>query len=144
MKYLSVFLLISTLMVLTACDKMEGGHMHSKTEYDYHAHIITPDDKDKTRGETLPIRVEFESHAGEPVHHIQVRIYKKGATTDIYKKPDMAHIHDQSGKYIYEDNVVIDAANGFDTHDTYILEAKVWGENAGDGEAMETREFHVH
>lgn len=130
-------------MVFSSCEKTDDAHDHG-TKYNYHAHIITPDKSDKTRGATLPIRVEFESHAGEPVHHVQVRIYKKGETVNLYKKPNMAHVHEESGKFIFEDNVVMDAANGFGHHATYILEAKVWGKKEGDGVAMETVEFHVH
>lgn len=143
MKYAFYLLFATTLLVFSSCDKTEDDHDHG-TKYDYHAHILSPDDSNKNRGETLNLKVEFESHAGEPVHHVQVRIYKKSDNTEIYRKPNIAHINNTSGKYVFEDNIIMNAANGFADHAHYVVEAKVWGEKEGDGEKMETVEFHVH
>lgn len=112
-------------------------------DYQYHAHIHSPSNDDVTLNDSILIEVDYESHTGQPVHHINVSIYKKGSTTKIYNKPTEAHIHDTSGAYTYEDTFVASTANGFEKNAIYILEAKVWGENDGEGEESSTVEFTV-
>jgi hypothetical protein len=133
-------LILSTTFFVFSC----GNHDHDSTDYDYHAHIHSPNADDKNVDGALAIEVEFESHTGETVHHIQVRIYNKATNMEIYKKPTDAHIHEESGKYTFEDNFVLSAANGVTADTDWVLEAKVWGHEDGEAEVMETVEFHVH
>lgn len=60
----------------------------------------------------------------------------------VYNKPTEAHVHDTSGEYLYEDHFHLETANGV-AAGTYVLTAKVWGENDGEGEVSESVEFVV-
>ena len=113
-------------------------------DYDYHAHIMSPNADEKHLDGTLHIHVEFESHTGETVHHINIRIYNKATNAVVYNKPADTHVHDSSGAYAFEDDFVLSAANGIAIHNDYVLEAKVWGEKDGEAEEVSTVEFHVH
>lgn len=134
------FLCLTTLFV--ACD--DDDNNEEQTNFEYHAHIMAPNTDNKHMGHTLPIEVEFESHTGQTVHHINVRIYKKSDNTEIYNKPDVAHVHETSGSYTFMDSLELTAENGFEEHTDYVLVAKVWGHDAGHGEETEEVEFHVH
>ncbi len=112
-------------------------------DYDYHAHINAPTIDNKKVSDTMHIHVTFESHAGEPVHHVNVRVYNKEDNTEVYNQPTEAHVHETSGEYEYHDNLILSNDNGVTGHTDWILEAKVWGKD-GAGEVMETVEFHVH
>lgn len=133
----------ASLLVIVSCGK-EDDHNHDTTEYEYHAHIHSPGTSSKEMGDTLPIEVEFERHAGEAVHHINVSIYRKGDNNKIYSKPTEAHIHHLQGVYTFEDELVLSDVNGFISGTDWILEAKVWGEEEGEGLEVETVEFHIH
>jgi hypothetical protein len=115
-----------------------------EVNYDYHAHVHSPNTADKSIGDTLHIDIDFESHAGEPVHHIRVRILEENTTTVLYEKPDDPHVGASASEYTFEDEVVLSIANGFQGDKNYVLEATVWGEEDGDGEEQETVVFHVH
>lgn len=134
-------LIFSLVFVIASCDKDDDNPV---TEYDYHAHIHSPNADDKHVGDTIHIHVNFESHAGETVHHVNVRIYNKSDNTEVYNKPDAAHVHETSGSFDLHDDFVLSNANGINEHTDWILEAKVWGHEAGEGEVIETVEFHVH
>jgi hypothetical protein len=111
--------------------------------YEYHAHIHSPGTDDKHLGDTLRIDVEFESHTGEPVHHINVRIVNLSTQAEVYNQPAEAHVHATSGVYVFEDEVVLSVANGFGEGD-WVLEATVWGHEEGIEEVSESVQFHVH
>ena len=111
--------------------------------YDYHAHIQHPESTDYQLGDTLEIEVEFESHTGQPVHHINIQIYNKADHTVVYNEPAEAHVHDISGEYKYEDEFILSAANGL-TEGDWVLEATVWGEEEGSEEISEQVEFHLN
>lgn len=113
------------------------------TEYDYHAHILAPNADNRQMGDSLAIYVLFESHAGETVHHVNVRIYQKGTNKEVYNKPVEAHIHETSGEYHYRDTFALSVANGISDDSSWIMEARVWGHEPGEGEAMEAVEFYV-
>ena len=121
-------------------DHGDGSH----TSLEYHAHINSPSGGMKHLGETLAIKVSFESHAGETVHHIQVRIYEKDGGKEVYNKPDEPHIMATEGSYTFEDNVTLSTENGFAATTDYVLEAKVWGHENEDGLVSETVEFNIH
>ncbi len=140
--------IISFAFVLISCDDDEGGNDQNTVDYHYHAHIHSPNTDDKHVGDTIHIHVNFESHAGEPVHHINVRIYNQMDSTIIYNEPADAHIHETDGMFEFHDDFVLSEANGVSEHSNWVFEAKVWGENAGDGEVIEILPgngfFHVH
>lgn len=139
MKHIFYFLFATAVLTFIACKDDDP----TPSVYEYHAHIHSPDTTDRHIGDTLAIEVEFESHTGEPVHHINVRIFNKSTNAEVYNKPDEAHVHDTSGAYTFEDLFVLSAANGLTAGD-WILEAKVWGESDGQEEISEQVEFHVH
>ncbi len=112
--------------------------------FEYHAHIMSPDDSDKHLGDTLNIEVHFESHTGEPIHNINVEIMKDSDSSIVYSKPHHSHIHEEDGVYHYTDQIVLNDSNGFTGHSNWTLTAKVWGMAEGEGEASETLNFHVH
>lgn len=141
--YFSI-ILVALAFFMTSCDKDDDNHEEETVDYAYHAHINSPDESNKHLGDILDIQIQFESHAGEPVHHINVRIYNADDNTELYNKPAEAHVHGHSGEYLYSDDFLISEENGFVGHGNYVFEAKVWGENEGDGEEIETVEFHVH
>lgn len=147
MKKLLFLSITATLFLFTACHKDDdSGHEHENetTEYEYHAHVHSPNTDTKNVNDILEIEVEFESHAGETVHNISVRIYNKDDNTEIYKQPEDGHVHETSGKYEFKDEFELSADNGVVAHTDWVLEAKVWGSNGTDGEVTETVEFHVH
>jgi hypothetical protein len=139
-KLIFPLLILAASLFVFSCGKDDDDSI----EYEYHAHIHSPNTDDKNVDETLNIEVDFESHSGETVHHIQVRIYNKTTNAEIYKKPSDAHVHEESGLYTFEDTFVLSAANGITANSDWVLEAKVWGHEDGEGEVMETVEFHVH
>jgi len=120
-------------------------HVHpGETEFAYHAHIHSPNTDDKKVGDELSIDVEFESHSGETVHHVEVMIYDKDNPDNIiYKKPEEAHVHATEAEYIYKDVIMLNGDNGVEGHTDWVLQARVWGP-AGAGEVIESVEFHVH
>ncbi|MFK7807972.1 MAG: hypothetical protein AB8F74_09260 [Saprospiraceae bacterium] len=114
------------------------------TDYSYHAHVQMPTTEDKHVNDTMHIHVDFESHTGETVHHINVTIKNKADGTVIYNEPGDAHVHATSGEHGYHDDFILSNVNKVEGHTDWILEAKVWGHEEGEGEAIEAVEFHVH
>ena len=94
-------------------------------------------------GDILTIQVEFESHTGEDVEHINIRIFNKATHTIVYDQPSDAHIGSESASYDFEDTVTLSTANGFSTGD-WVLEAKVWGAEHEQDLVTESVEFHIH
>ncbi|MBK8443456.1 MAG: hypothetical protein IPL35_08600 [Sphingobacteriales bacterium] len=140
-KIFSSILFLFSIILVAACDKDDD----NSTEYEYHAHIESPDTNTKNIGDTLDIEIEFESHSGKPVHHINVSIYNKADSTKIvYNQPTNAHVMETDGAYTWSDIFVLSEANGISANSDWVLKAKVWGETTGEGEETETVEFHVH
>ena len=81
MKHIFYFLFATTVLTFIACKDDDP----ATSIYEYHAHIHSPDAADKHIGDTLAIEVEFESHTGEPVHHINVRIFNKATSHRCWK-----------------------------------------------------------
>ena len=141
MNKLILFLAIATMGFYMASCGDDGNDLI----FDYHAHINSPDASDKHLDDTLHINVEFESHTGEAVHNIKVRIYNVTDTTVvIYNKPDQSHVHEESGSYTFEDDFVLSTSNGLSAHTDWVLEAKVWGDTPGFELESSTVQFHVH
>ena len=140
MKKILLFALIASLSFTVACNKDDD----DSVEFDYHVHITSPTNEDKNHNDELSIVINFESHSGETIHHVKVRIYNKADNTEIYNKPTDAHVHEQSGTYSFSDSFNLTSDNGVEPHTDWILEAKVWGHEDGLAEVVETVEFHVH
>jgi len=136
-------LIILGLTFASSCkDDDEEEHNHSDGTFEYHAHIMSPNTENKMVGDSIHLHIDFEEHAGQTIHHINVKIYQKDDPTNIiYDKPTEAHIHETSGTYGYHDDFVLDNVPG---HKDWVMEAKIWAEEEGKDEAVETIEFHVH
>ncbi len=106
----------------------------------YTISINDPTSDDKKVGDMIDLKIVASEASAGTVHHMKVRIYNKADNTEIYNKPDDAHVHAESGSYTYEDQIEL----AVDAHTDWILEAKVWGHDAGLAEKIETVEFHVH
>jgi hypothetical protein len=141
MKYFLLSILVfSSLFLAVSC----GDDEPETIDYDYQIEIISPNADDKRVGDVLPIEIVFDSGTGEVVHHVKVRIYNKLDNTEIYNGPDVAHIHSTDGLHEFKTNFELTNVNGVEAHSDWVLEAKVWAETAGEGEVVETLEFHVH
>jgi len=151
MKSLHTILILSLIMVLASCgsddDKdhdHDHGH-HEDTTYEYHAHIHSPTDATMKMGDTISIRVNFESHTGETVHHINIILHKaEDEEAVVFSEPNDAHIHNVDGNFTYEYFYALTEENGIEGHTDYTLKASVWGAQEGEELVEETVTFHVH
>jgi hypothetical protein len=134
----SIYLFFGICIMAYGCSK-DDTHV---AVFDYHAHIHSPDSTARILGDTLKIEIDFESHTGQTVHHINVRIYNKSTNAEVYNKPSDPHV-DTPVEYTYEDFILLNAANGFTSNSTWVLQAKVWGENDGQEEVIEQVEFNI-
>ena len=140
-----LILLCSFSFLITSCGDDGDDHETETTDFDYHVHINSPSTDDKHVGDMIHLHVDFESHTGETVHHVNVKIYNKADSTQvIYDAPGNAHVHATEGTFAWHDDFPLTAAEGVSAHSDWILEAKVWGHDAGKGEIVESIEFHVH
>lgn len=151
MKYINLIIALAfILFTITSCDKEEDddhNHQHmSGTEYDYHAHIHSPNSDAKHMGDQMDIDVVFESHKGETVHHINVKIQNASdASLVTYNQPNEAHIHETDGKYEFSDQITLSEELGFSGHSDWLLIASVWGhDGTEDRLERDTIAFHVH
>jgi hypothetical protein len=110
--------------------------------YDYHAHIMQPSGANKQMGDVLFMDIEFESHTGEKVEHINIKLRDKANTVVVYDKPDDPHVS-QGSNYEFQDQFVLSQANGISPGD-WVLEATVWGIDEDQDQVVETVEFHVN
>ncbi|NNE29054.1 MAG: hypothetical protein HKN16_05435, partial [Saprospiraceae bacterium] len=91
--------------------------------------------------DTIHVHVNFDEAQMDVVHHVNVRMYKNGdESLVLFDAPSMAHVHEMSGHYEVHGDVILDVDGNTD----WVLEAKVWGHDAGLGETILSREFHVH
>lgn len=135
----NIYLFLAMWIITFGCGKDDDTH---SSVFDYHAHIHHPDSTIKVLGDSLEIEIEFESHTGQTVHHINVRIYNKDTQVEVYNKPSDPHV-DAPVNYLYEDVILLTTANGFSANSSWILEAKVWGENDGQEEEIGKVEFKI-
>lgn len=144
MKNLFFFFLAIGLFSFAACNDDDGD---TTADPDYHIHFHTPAEDGTTtsmQGQTLIIEIEFEDHNAGPVHHVNVKVYKKDdATVVLYDGPSDAHVHETSGKYTFTHDLLMDPAT-VGGHTDWIVEAKVWGHDAGVAEVTASAQFHVH
>ena len=134
-------MLVPGAIFLVACDDDDK----MVIEYNYLAQIQSPNSNAKHVNDSIHIHVDFESQTGEIVHHVNVRIYNlDDPSIEIYNKPTGAHIHEEDGYHEHHDDFHLSNANGVNGHTDWVLEAKVWAEEPGEGEVMDTIHFHVH
>ena len=150
MKLIMLMAVMMPLVFIAGCDKdddHDDNHNHNNNNtgaLQYHAHIISPDTTAKKVNETLQIKVQFEEHDGDKVHHVQVRIFNSDDNSQlVFDEPAEKHVH-ADGEYTFEESFILSNANGVTEHTDWTLEAKVWGHEAGEGEAISTVDFHVH
>lgn len=143
MKRFSLYtlLLLSASLFMFSCGDDDDEVV---TDFEYSMNIASPSADDKNVNDNLHIHVDFASANAETIHHIKVRIYNAADGTEIYNKPDDAHVHQEDGAYTYEDDFMLSNANGVEAHTDWILETKVWAHEAGLAEVVETIQFHVH
>lgn len=138
--FYSTLLLCATIVFFSCEDDPEP----EVTGFEYHAHIHQPNTDDKYINDTMHIHIELESHTAMTVHHANIRIYNKMTNEEVYNKPDEAHVHETDGKFEYHDNFVLSNLNGVEADSDWIIEAKVWGHEAGLEEVIESVEFHIN
>jgi len=149
MKNFLFFLLAFGMFAFASCgdDEADDGHMHGDEATDYHVHFITPAEDGSTeamQGQTLAMEIEVEDHKGGTVHHVKVKITKKDdASVVLYEGPSDAHVHDESGAYVFKHDLILDA-NDVEGHSDWNVEVKAWGHEAGEGEVTSSTTFHVH
>jgi hypothetical protein len=139
MKITAIFTACLFTLLLISCKDDDN----PVVDYEYHAHIHQPSSADKQIGDVMFIEIEFESHTGENVEHINVRIFNKNTNIIVYDKPSDPHIAHNGDNYLYEDQITLSAANGF-SEDDWVLEAKVWGAEHEQDLVTESVEFHIH
>ena len=136
MKQILFFVLLTGCSFLVSCSDNDDPIL-----YEYHSHIMQPSGADKHIGDVLFIDVEFESHTGEDVEHINIKIRDKANTVVVYDKPDDPHIGGVSD-YEFQDQFVLSAANGITPGD-WIIVATVWGIDESPQQVIEEVEFRV-
>lgn len=144
MKYLNLVACALFVLLAVSCGKDEHNH-GDDTDFKYHAHIHSPNTDTRKVGDKLPIKVEFESHAGKTVHHINVKIYQADdESVVIFNEPSNAHVHATSGKYTFEKTITLSESIGVKGHKDYTLKASVWGHDDKKSLVEEKVTFHVH
>ena len=140
-KFFFLSVLFCGLAIFSSCDKDDDGDDgHSDDVPEYSIMIMQPSVVDKLVGDTMHIHVEFSEAHMTTVHHANVRIYNKTDNTEVYSGPSEAHVHEETGEYSYHDDFILDV----DPDTDWILEAKVWGHEAGVAEVSTSAEFHVN
>ena len=140
MKSIYLLLLLFSLIVFSACNDDDDD---TPKTYEYHAHIHQPSSSAKNIGDLIAISVEFESHTGEDVEHINVRIYDKVTNLVVYDEPADAHVSNGSATYEFEDQVTLSTVIGF-FPGIWVLEAKVWGKDDDQDLVSEKIEFQIN
>ena len=140
MKKFLILSLMSAVFIGTGCKDADD----EANDPSYTITIMSPNSDDKNVDDNIHLHINFESQTNKTIHHIKVRIYDKASGTEIYNKPGDAHIHEESGYFEWHDDFELNNANGVIAHTDWILEAKVWGHDAGVAEVIEMVEFHVH
>ncbi len=145
MKNLLFLFLAFGLLTFTACDD-DDTDVTTDTP-DYQITFVTPAADGTTtsmQGQTLSLEIEFEDKLGGTVHHVNVHIYQKDdESVELLNAPGEAHVHEQSGKYVFTHDLLLDPAI-IPGHTDWVVVAKVWGHEAGVAEVEATTQFHVH
>lgn len=130
-------ILIFCLLAITihSCGDDEDTHQGP----DYKIQIMQPSADDKNVGDSMHIHVNFDEENGGTVHHINVTIKSAADGSVVYSAPSEAHVHEESGHYEHHDDFVLNVDAGTE----WVIEAKVWGHEAGMGEVTSSRNFNV-
>ncbi len=127
-----------------ACKKdTENNHNHTNSAV-YHIHKYSPMLSAQRFGTTDQIKIDFESHDGSAVHHVNVSMYRKSDDSLLFSEPSNAHVMEKSGKYHYSKTIHFIADEGFEPHTDYKLVSKVWGHTANENIVTDTFQFHIH
>ncbi|MFT7450800.1 MAG: hypothetical protein ACI9VN_001521, partial [Patescibacteria group bacterium] len=129
MKKLLLFSLLASFALFTSCDKDDDSQ--DDTTLDYTITINNPTVDDKKVNDTVPLEVVFKSETGGTVHHVNVRVYNIVSDVEAYNGPADAHVMETGGTYTFSHDLVLSADNNVEAHSDWILEAKVWGHEAG-------------
>lgn len=132
---LSVFIVLATSCVQ---DDIEPTNF----DYVYHAHIIKPLIGVKTHGQALDIDVLFESHVDEYIHNINIRVFSKTDSVELYNKPLVSRV-DSPMAFNFIDTLHLSQANGFISGQEYVVESKIWATEDGESEESESITFQV-
>jgi len=143
MKRIFFFLaLLATTSAFVSCDKDDDDHMDDPQ---YSITFNGPITEDKKVNDEMHVHIDFISGNNMTIHHVNVKIYnKEDNTIEIFNGPASAHVHEESGKYELHTDLNLTGANGVVAHTDWVVEAKVWGHEAGAAEVTEMVEFHVH
>ncbi len=143
------------ILIITACSSSDGNDTGSSEDFrrgnntpasdnfEYKITFTSPDNADKSINDEMPVNIDFKSSTGNTVHYIEIRIYNKLDSTEIYNEPSNNHVDDDSGSYNYTDAVTLSVSNGFSVDTNWILEAKVWGTNPDEEDVIKLLEFHI-
>ena len=131
-------ILLAIGFFVAGCDKDDDGD--TMTPPDYTVQIMQPSADDKAVGESIHIHVNFDEAEQTTIHHVRVTITNKADGTVLYTGPSAAHVHEETGHHEHHDDVTLNVDAGTE----WILEAKVWGHEAGLAEVAETVEFKVN
>jgi hypothetical protein len=136
MKFIKVLLMLIAGFAFFSC----GEEDHETEEFNYEITFMQPSQEDKQAGESIHIHINFDESNAKTVHHINVVIKDVANGTELYSKPDVAHVHQEDGHYEHHDDFVLDV----DPDTDLLIEAKVWGHEAGVAEETKSIQFHVN
>lgn len=142
------------ILFITACsssdgndggteDFRRGGNTPASDYFEYKITFNSPNSFNKSINDEMPVNIDFKSSTGKTVHYIEIRIYNKLDSTEIYNMPSNNHVDDDSGSYNYTDALTLSVSNGFSVDTNWILEAKVWGTNPEEEDVIMVVEFYI-
>ncbi len=144
-RFMKKLILLCSLSVVSLFSCQREPTETEEEIFQYNLAVFSPfANETKFLGDTMHIHVDFESMTQETIHHVKVRIYNKEDNTEVYAKPDDAHIHESSGSYSFRDDLALLESNNINANQDYILEAKIWGHGAGVEEKLVEVEFRVN
>lgn len=143
-KNLFFFLALAcSISMMMSCGNDDGDP--DDVDPNYSVQIMMPTNLDKNLNDDAHIHVNFDAENDETIHHVKVRIYEfENETNEVYNAPGDAHVHEESGHFEHHADIVLNNDLGVVEHSDWVLEAKVWGHEAGTHEAMDTIHFHIH
>ncbi len=156
MKKIFLFRVSMVILFITACSSSDGNDIGSTEDFrrgnntpasdkfEYEISISSPNSFNKSVGDDLSINIDFKSSTGKIVHYIEILIYNKLDSTEIYNMPSNNHVDDDSGSYNFIDTFNLSKSNGVSMDTFWILEAKVWGTNPDEEDVIKSLEFHIN
>jgi hypothetical protein len=155
MKKLLLFGISIALFVLTACSSdapaidnsgsfRRGTNTPASDYFEYKIDFTSPNKIDKGLNYEMPINIDFKSSTGKTVHYIEIRIFNKLDSTEVYNQPSDNHVDNDNGSHNFTDTFTLSVSNGISSDTDWILEAKVWGTNPEEEDVIMSLEFHVN